>query len=220
VVADFGLRHVERLVTFLKVAEATGRKLVILPKDAYLLYAMGFAGKDQFIPQIDNGNIVIYWEFQNVTATWQKMIQDKFGHLAVRPQDIAQNQDQFICCFSFFDVNELAYIRPKPGSKWIYSSNEAFSEDLKIDFDRLGNWVEKFGMEFPGDPRVEEPGKPPKSPYHVSGHACKDDLLKVVRTIAPKELIPVHSTSPEDYVELLQGVCKVTLPERGVTIPI
>jgi len=39
VVADFGPRNVERLMTFYRIAQETGRKLVILGKDAYLLEA-------------------------------------------------------------------------------------------------------------------------------------------------------------------------------------
>ena len=37
VVADFGPRNVERLLTFLDIARQTGRKLLVLAKDAYLL---------------------------------------------------------------------------------------------------------------------------------------------------------------------------------------
>ena len=37
VIADFSPRDIDRLLTFLQIANQTGRKLAILPKDAYLL---------------------------------------------------------------------------------------------------------------------------------------------------------------------------------------
>ncbi|KKK45796.1 hypothetical protein LCGC14_1366070 [marine sediment metagenome] len=40
VVADFPHRNLERLELFKQIADDTDRKLVILPKDAYLLYAL------------------------------------------------------------------------------------------------------------------------------------------------------------------------------------
>lgn len=43
VVADFGPRNIERLLTFLRVARKTGRTLVITPKDAFVLWAMAQA---------------------------------------------------------------------------------------------------------------------------------------------------------------------------------
>ena len=43
VVADFGPRNIERLLTFLRVARKSGRTLVITPKDAFVLWAMAQA---------------------------------------------------------------------------------------------------------------------------------------------------------------------------------
>lgn len=40
VIADFSPRDVDRLLTFLQIAKDTGKKLAILPKDAYLLKTM------------------------------------------------------------------------------------------------------------------------------------------------------------------------------------
>ncbi len=40
VIADFSARDLDRLVTFLHIARDTGRKLVILPRDAYLVKAL------------------------------------------------------------------------------------------------------------------------------------------------------------------------------------
>jgi ribonuclease J len=124
-------------------------------------------------------------------------------------------QDTAICCFSFFDVNELAYIRPTAGSIWLYSSCEAFNEEMSIDANRLGHWVDLFGMSFAGDPRKRE-----KSPFHVSGHACRTHLMQLIDIINPQVVIPVHTEKLDLYAQLLAGRHKVHLPERGVGIEV
>jgi ribonuclease J len=138
----------------------------------------------------------------------------------VTAAQVSGSQDKLICCFSFFDVNELAYIRPVPGSIWLFSSCEAFSEEMAIDFERLGHWIEKYEMAFPGDPRRKPGDARPdaeKNPFHVSGHACREDLLKVIEIIGPQVVIPVHTEKPDVYAKALPGR-KVILPERGVPI--
>lgn len=212
VVADFGPRNVERLISFLEIAKATGRKLLILPKDAYLLEKMAMAGKN--VPSPDDPSIAIYCKYEVGTVNWRKLLKESYVSKLVSTEELAKDQKEMICCFSFYDVNELAYIKPKVGSTWIYSSCESFNEEMAIDAHRLGEWVDAYGMSFPGDPRQEES----KNPFHVSGHACRNDLLKLIEIIDPKLVIPVHTEHPELYASLLAGKWNVHLPARGMPI--
>jgi len=211
VVADFGPRNIERLASFLEIARETGRKLVLLPKDAYLLEKMRLA--DESIPSLEDKSILIYYKYESLTPSWKKAIKEKYPSKLAYPHQVAKSQDKAICCFSFFDVNELAYIRPAPGSIWIYSSCEPFSEEMQFDFVRLRNWLKRWGVTLLGDPENDA-----KNPFHVSGHACKSDLLKLIETIQPQTVIPVHTEHPEIYAEELKGKCEVILPERGAPI--
>lgn len=211
VIADFGPRNVERLASFLDIAKETGRKLLLLPKDAYLLEKMSLAGGD--VPSLNDPAILLYSKYEASERNWKKMLRGGFESRMITAGQVSGSQDKLICCFSFFDVNELAYIRPVPGSMWIYSSCEPFSEDMQMDFDRLGEWTKFFGMEFPsGDPRQDE-----RNPFHVSGHACREHLLKVIEIIDPQAVIPVHTEKPDEYARALPGR-NVILPERGTPI--
>lgn len=212
VIADFGPRNVERLISFLEIARETGRELAILPKDAYLLEAMRAAGGTQTVPAVDSPNIRIYCEYSGDKDKWKARILDTYPHLIVTPDDVSANQNKFICCLSFWDVNELPYIRPVPDSVWVSSNCEAFNEEMRIDQERLKNWLDRFGMKFVGG----ETGH--NSPFHVSGHASGKDLLEIVQIINPKILIPVHTERPKIYAEELASVCEVRLPEKGMPI--
>jgi len=213
VVADFGPRNVERLASFLDIAKETGRTLLLMPKDAYLLETMALAAGDGEAPSLDDKSVAIYSEYEASTAAWRKKIKEDYADKLVRPHEVAKRQDKFICCFSFFDVNELAYIKPGPGSIWIYSSCEAFNEDMQIDLVRLREWLNHHEMVFMGGTNRDE-----KNPFHASGHACRSDLLKLVDIIRPQMVIPVHTKEPGLYKQALAGRCAVLLPERGVPI--
>lgn len=216
VVADFGPRNVERLCSFLDIAKETNRKLVLLPKDAYLLWNMASAAGNVWnIPLLDDPHIAIYDEFQGRAAVrWQQAIKEEFGDKHVKPLDIAHNQGEYICCFNFFDVNELAVLRPRAGSIWIYSSCESLNEEMAIDFRRLENWLNRWGIPMLGGTEGE------KSPFHVSGHASRQDLLKIIETIEPQVVIPVHVEEKHlnKYKDLLQDRFNVIFPEPGIPV--
>lgn len=219
VVADFGARNVERLDSFLQVAMETDRRFVITAKDVYLLEAMALAGAD--VTSLDDENVFLYGEIEGSDAHWKKGVRSRYASRTVTCSDVAADQGAYICCFSFFDVNELAYIRPALGSMWLFSGCEAFNEEMNIDFKRLGRWIERYGMAFPGDPRrqiEEERAEHQGSPFHVSGHACRRDLLRVIEMINPRCVIPVHTTAPRQYADELGSSRELLIPERGVPI--
>ena len=223
VIADFSPRDVDRLLTFLRIARDTGRKLAILPKDAYLLKTMRLLEPE--IPDIaQEDNLVIY---QDTIASkspnlWLRHICQEYGSKIVLAEDVSTAQDQFILCFSFFDLNELPSIRPQAGSLYVYSSSEPHDEEQEIDFRRLHKWLEHFNLRGVGLP-VESNGDwqipDAEKGLHASGHACGLDLLEIARQIRPEVLIPVHSEQPNFYIEHLSGSgINVILPTVGGTI--
>ena len=225
VVADFPARDVDRLLTFLRVARETGRKLAILPKDAYLLKTMRLLEPE--IPDVGQEEaIVIYQETtaSKSPAQWLKKTYEEYSGKVVLAKDVASNQDDFILCFSFWDLNELPSIQPQVGSLYVFSSSEPHNEEQEMDFRRLHEWLRRFGLrglglpvETNGDWEIPEEEKG----LHASGHACGPDLLRVASEIRPEVLIPVHSEKPEFYPHNLgdSGI-NVILPAEGGTVEI
>jgi len=225
VITDFPPRDVDRLLTFLQVARDTGRKLAILPRDAYLLKTMRLLEPE--IPDIANeDSIVIY---QDTIASkspnlWVQNLCKDYGSKMILAEDVRSAENKFILCFSFWDINELPSLRPKPGSLYVFSSSEPHDEEQEIDFRRLHRWLEHFGLRGFGLP-VEKNGEweipEAERGLHASGHACGPDLLEVARGIKPEVLIPVHSEHPNFYTEHLGGSgIDVVLPTVGGTIEV
>jgi ribonuclease J len=209
VVADFAPRNVERLLIFLRIAQETGRKLLILSKDAYLLEAMHLASP-QKVPDIMNSpDIMVYKDPKAALPSWERELRERYDSKVVGAEDVRQQHGECILCFSFWDVNDLIDIEPV-GGVYIYSSSEAYSEEQQMDLRRLRNWLKHLDMRFVGDPEVGDDG------LHASGHASGPDLLEIIRTIRPRILIPIHTLDAEYFVTNLAGEgIEVRVPRLG-----
>jgi ribonuclease J len=225
VIADFPPRDVNRLLTFLQIARETGRKLTILPRDAYLLKTMRLLESE--IPDLaEEDALVIYQETTAAKspATWLRNIYQEYSSKIVLASDVKYNQGDFILCFSFWDLNELPSIQPRAGSLYIFSSSEPHNEEQEMDFWRLHHWLERFQLRAFGLP-VDKNGEwqipEAETGLHASGHACGPDLLRIAREIRPEILIPVHSEQPEFYAENMSNSgLDIILPAEHETVEI
>ena len=131
---------------------------------------------------------------------------DNHGSLLVDAAEVRRNPGNYILCFSFWDINELASLAPVP-AVYIYSSSEAYDEEMQMDHDRLRNWLEHFDVEIHGLGEAQD------SPLHASGHASGSELVDIIRQVNPQRLIPIHTESPEYFqVELAHADIEVVLP--------
>jgi ribonuclease J len=205
--ADFSIRDVNRFMTFYTLSKAINRKFVITLKDAYLIHAMHVAGMD--VPDITDSNIFVYkkkrktgtYIEKDYSERWIKEIL-KLKPKTVIAKDIRKNESAFVFVMRYWDLQELVDLRPSKGSKYIHSSSEAHTEEQEIDEWRMDNWLKLFNLY-------------PKEHIHASGHAKKEDLFKIVDTINPKIIIPVHTEHPEEYVKKFGN--KVKIVNEGST---
>lgn len=201
VIADFSPRNFERLESFLTIAEESGRDLVVTAKDLYLMHAMECADD---VCRIDR--LFVYDELTDKkNRKWEtEVVQERCLDRYIDHTEIHKNPEKYILCFSFFDMKHLLDIKPDGGT-YIYSSCEAFDEEMRIDFSRLWNWLNYFGIDVNGFSISRDenynvvvdsvPG------YHASGHASRDDLEWIIDTIDPEVIIPVHTTGHSWFLD-------------------
>jgi ribonuclease J len=220
VIADFGSRNLERLLTFRDIAAECGRQLVLMTRDIHLLKANFLATRVGVDPALDP-TILVYEEQKASESTADRTIRGTYPNKITDASKISKDQDHFILCFSFWDVNELIQIEPMPGSVYIYSSSEAYDEEQCADMARLRNWLLHFGIVPLGVPDPET-GKPLKGEddFHSSGHASASDLLELIRIIDPKILIPIHTEFPQFFVENCAKERTVVVPTPLKTIAV
>ena len=199
VVAYFSLTDVDRLKSFIRVAEDTGRSLVITPKHAKVLEGLQELKID--IPPLTSGKFKVYRRRKSREEKWEKEVFEKYE--AFDSSEVSKRQEEVILVLPTVMIRELLEIKPREGSIYVLSSSEPFTEEQEIEFERLINWVKRFRM--------------PMYRVHCSGHASPHDIVEVVKRIKPREVGVVHSEHPEVLASLISSncSCKVFVPVRG-----
>ncbi|MCF6096347.1 exonuclease [Thermovorax subterraneus] len=215
VVADFGPRNVERLLSFLDIAGKTGRQLVLTAKDVYLLEALKAAEEDGVPDPHADGRIRMYVKPKSCIDKWEAALLERMPiDKTVTAEDIKKDPGSYVLCFSYYDFHAFLDIQPEGGT-YIYSSSEAFDEEMLIDHQRVRNWIDYFGFELYGTLGRDRE----RSGFHASGHIHGPGIEEMVETIKPKVLIPVH-TEEREFFSSFDSICKVTWPEKGKTIAV
>lgn len=211
VLADFGPRHIERLLSFLKIAHETNRKLLVLTKDVYLLKALTCA--DPRYDVLGNANLGIFDDVKVDPQAWEARVRQEHQAQLVPVEAVHRNPGDFILAFSFWDLKHLLDIDP-PGGIYLYSSSEAYTEEQEIDIQRLFHWLDFFKLQPVG--MTLEEGKPKAiGKFHASGHATGPDLLRIARTIQPKKVLPIHTEHPEFFERELGREFEILRAKNG-----
>jgi ribonuclease J len=210
VIADFSPRNFERLEAFREIAGRTGRELVTLAKDIYMMHCMQDVGGS-----CSTEGLRIYDEITDRSKRkWEtEVVLDKYGDRYVDHATIRRSPERYILCFSFFDMKHLLDIKPQGGT-YIYSSCEAFNEEMEIDFRRLWQWLQRFGIVSCGF-SVDEKGELSfDGRYHASGHASGEDIAWAIEQIDPDWIVPVHTRDVAWFEDMFENVLRVEEGKR------
>jgi len=195
VMAGYPVFDFDRMSTFASIAEETGRKLAISMKQAFALLHLESEGIH--LP-FDLGNLAVFERCKKVRYAHEDEVAGVYSDI-LTAEDVNKRQEEMIVTFTLFDMNESIEIDPKPGSAYILSSSEPFSEEMWISYDRLRNWLEYLGI--------------PLYQVHASGHARPHDIKEMVRDISPKIVIPIHTECPDLFNRYLSDLdVKVAIP--------
>jgi ribonuclease J len=210
VIADFGPRNVVRLLSFLEASTQAGRRLVITAKDAFLLEALRLA--DPSVPDpLRDPRIAIYGKRRGEPDRWEEDLRQRSdfprGERWALSEQIAASPGDYTVCFSYFDLQELIDIEPQGGT-YILSSCEPINEEMAVDEQRLMAWVNQFQL-TPRGALVDERG------FHASGHIDGAGLIRMIETIQPRALIPVHTEKSEFFQQHFGNLMKVIPPVKG-----
>jgi len=178
-------RDLDRFRSFYKVAKKNGRRIVVSPKTAYLLSKLLDDEHLDLPDPLKDEDILVYYKRKKSGGfdekdyyVWERKFMDKM----VTHEFIHKNQGKLVMDLDFYQFAELIDIKPEPGSQFIHSMSEPFSEE-DIQDDVMHNWIDHFRMHF--------------HQLHASGHLNKDQLVDLINQIQPKQVFPVHTENQQ-----------------------
>ncbi len=182
VVVDYSYKDLDRFRSLVRVAEKTGRKLVVGPRAAYLYET--YAKHIDDAPELDN----VYYHLKQKSrfSDWEEAYYES-GSRGMSAEDIGKQKDQLILGFNQWKLNELIDIQPRSAT-YIRSMSEPYNEEMALDEERARNWIDFYGMNWVR--------------AHCSGHAPGQDLKQIITDIAADTIIPIHTEHPEAFTEL------------------
>jgi len=196
VMANFSWADIDRLRSFYEAAEKNERSLVVTPKQAHLLNQL--SGDPHLnVPKIDE--LLIFRREKKRYYDWEKEIMDSAE--TIDSHEISGRQSEIILVCSFYDLTELTEIRPDAGSCYILSASEPFNEEMEMDYNRLINWLEHYGL--------------PQFHIHVSGHITPLHLRESIMTIDPKLVFPIHGVHLDLFRRFMRDIRgEIITPEK------
>ena len=228
----FAWKDITRYQTMKRVAEQTGKILVISPKLAFLLHRLKDIKELDITALSDEKAVKVYFKRKDgmlysksdytnskydigYSAAWENKNPDTIDleHFenGVRAYEIKQDQSRYLLHMDYYDFNELIDLRPQEGSTYIRASSEPFNLEMELDEKRLKKWLEHF--------KINAPTFEPKY-IHASGHASGAEIRQLIHDIDPKVVFPVHTEKPELFIDKVPQGTKVIIPEERTTYTI
>jgi len=196
VLTDFAATDIDRFHSFLWVAEKTGRRLTIGLRHARLLEKLSKDRKLR-LPKLSDDRIAVYRKAKKRYLAWERELMDRYETVPV--EEAAGKPEKTLLALSFYGFGELSGLRLPPGSCYILSSSEPIGEEAEVDYWRMLNWLEHYGL--------------PKYHIHVSGHIMPMQLLQVLEEVKPGRVFPIHCERPMLLRRFLEGKFQVELPQ-------
>lgn len=200
VLACFSPIDVDRLVTYYRASQRTGRIFVV---DAYAAFVMHLVASEASIPRpTREAGVRVYFNraFENRQLT---SVQERFQPDRISLEQILAEPTKYLMVFRP-SMAELDFNTTLPtNSRCIYSYWKGYLE--KPDWVQLQDRLKQVGGDFIA--------------AHASGHIYVDDLVEFVRSINPRQVIPMHTFEPTavqqhfDNVRLLDDGESYTIEE-------
>jgi ribonuclease J len=184
----------DRFRSFYTVAKDNDRKIVISPKNAYLLRKILSDERLSLPDPLKDENILVYYKQKRSGSfedkdyyIWERDFMDKMA----THEYVHKNQDKLVMDLGLYQFAELIDIRPRSSSHFIHSTSEPFSEE-DIEDKVMHNWLKHFNMHF--------------HQLHASGHMNRLQISELINNIKPNICFPIHTQNPQLFTKHYEKV--------------
>lgn len=188
VLTCFSGQNVDRFVTFLRASMRAGRTFIADAYMANLISALDLPSLPRFE---EHGDLRVYLpqnQKRMIVAGGKFELIERYRQARIFREEILARPGAFTMIFRSSMAAEFASAELAGGSL-IYSLWPGYLERDRVD---LRRWAQGRSVAF--------------HIIHSSGHAHRDDLVRMAAAIAPKRLMPIHTDRPARYRELFKTV--------------
>lgn len=189
---NFSAQNIDRVVTMYRVAKRN-RKLFVI--DFYTANILSLLGKSIPHPSPNFPEIKVFYPAglsEKIAKEGHRDLMLKFGKYKITRQEIRQKCKDIMMLVRSSMVSELEKLDTYKGL-FIYSMWGGYLKEKPME--EMLSYIKKNQMDF--------------QCVHTSGHASVDTLRKVVDTVSPKVIIPIHSFHSDQYVKLGDNICEL-----------
>lgn len=200
--AGFATSDVDRLNSFYRTAKRNDRCLAVSLKQAHMLDSLR-RDKGLSIPNLDDEALLIFRKSKKRFEKWESQLLERYEqqNKIFDVFDVSKQQCKVVLAMSFYDFEELVSLQPTAGSCYVLSSSEPFNEEMEIDYEKLTNWLDHYGL--------------PQYHVHVSGHMMPLQLKATLGEINAGRVFPIHTEHAGLFAKFMRGQkSQVTLVEK------
>ncbi len=182
-------QNIDRIVSIFRACKRTGRNLIIDLYTAVILKATenlkipqsNWAEVELFIPQAQR--------IQIKKNAWFDLLKNHSSN-RIFIEGLQKEQKKSVLLFRPLHCSDLERGNCLTGAIYVYSQWEGYWESET--YKKLRTWLEQHAI--------------PKISIHTSGHASPRDLERLVASMKPQKVVPIHTFFPERYAELFKNV--------------
>jgi ribonuclease J len=188
--------NVDRLVSLYRASKKSGKTLVLDLYSYYLLHRLHQLSSG--LPPHDNDHIRIFYIRKHCTAIAEYLGEEvlyRFKHRKIELDEIVRDRANMVVKVPLGTMKKIASRlqaeKTLSNTLYLYSMWQGY-----LDKDPSHNqFCEAFGI--------------PLQYVHVSGHAYLEDLQALAQAINPKQLIPIHTLSGDDFSAHFDNVMRL-----------
>ena len=169
--------NTDRLLSVYNACKRSDKTLVIDPYTAYILEI--FRGSD--LPDYESENIKVYCAPNSHSKKIFKNPRNKkFGINKILFKEIMKEPEKYVIKDNFKVSSSIEKRKNINDINLVYSYWEGYLKDEKYRWSKYKNSLKLI---------------------HTTGHIVKDDLIKLIKKIQPKQIIPVHTLANNKFQE-------------------
>lgn len=240
VVAEFGWKDTTRFDTIRKVAEDTGRTLLVDPRLGLLIRKLVgpvsslkncgvyVRRKESMLDtpadyeKHEAGYLTDWGERSaDMKKAWKQgdesYLAEGLAHFksGVRASKVRESPEKYIVHSSFWNILELMDLAPGEGARWIRCATEPYNDDMEDNLRKQVRWLNRFGVLHNINLDSEDPDAPLRGRTHISGHGAGVDVKDLIKRAQPTVLVPIHTSKDKlSHFDDASGE-KLTFPNAG-----